>query len=267
MKSAIESVKRKELSIRKAAIFFTVPLKSLRRRCNGQFKQFPIVQQYKKQLGPIPTVLSEAQEIELESYIVAMDNAFYGLSINELRKVVYEYCERIKIKHPFNKTNQMAGRDFVASFFKRRPSLSLRKPEGVSLNRVFGLNKTSVERYFSNLETVMNTYNFHPHRIYNVDESGLTYVHKPEKVIAPKGKRVVATATSGGRGETTTILACCNASGSYIPPMMIFKRKRRRDDLIEHAPVGTLNEVSDSGWVNIDLFITYIKHFVARKTY
>ena len=75
-------------------------------------------QQHKKQLGPIRTVLSEEQEIELESYVVAMDNSFYGLSINELRKVIYEYCERKKIKHPFNKINQMAGRDFVSGFLK-----------------------------------------------------------------------------------------------------------------------------------------------------
>ena len=43
--------------------------------------------------------------------------------------------------------------------------------------------------------------------------------------------------------------------------MMIFKRKRRKDDLTEHAPSGTLNEVSDSGWINTELFMEYIKHF------
>ncbi len=261
MKNAIESVKRKETSIRKAAKSFGVPLESLRRRCNGTMKQFSADQQYKKQLGPIRTVLTEEQEIELEAYVVAMDNSFYGLSINELRKVTYEYCERKKIKHPFNKTNQMAGRDFVSGFLKRRKSLSLRKPEGVSLNRVFGLNRTSVQGYFNNLETVMNKYNFRPYRIYNVDESGLTCVHKPVKVLAPKGKRVVATATSGERGITTTVVTCCNATGNYIPPMMVFKRKRRKDDLTEHAPAGTLNEVSDSGWINSELFMTYLKHF------
>ena len=67
----------------------------------------------------------------------------------------------------------------------------------------------------------MKTYNFQPHRIFNVDESGLTCVHKPLKVLAPKGKHVVATATSGERGMTTTVVICCNATGNYIPPMMI----------------------------------------------
>ena len=80
----------------------------------------------------------------------------------------------------------MAGRDFVAGFLKRHPILSLRKPEVVSLNRVFGLNKTSVEQYFSNLEILLNEFQFPPHRIYNVDESGLTCV--TNKGIGTKGK-------------------------------------------------------------------------------
>lgn len=53
----------------------------------------------------------------------------------------------------------------------------------------------------------------------------------------------------------------CNATGTYIPPMMIFKRKRKRDDFTEAAPVGTLNEVSDSGWINTDLFMKYLRNF------
>ena len=57
----------------------------------------------------------------------------------------------------------MAGRDFVSGFLKRHPRLSLRKPESVSINRVFGLNKTSVNLYFNNLKTVLNKHNFKEH--------------------------------------------------------------------------------------------------------
>jgi len=120
----------------------------------------------------------------------------------------------------------MAGRDFVSGFLKRNPELSLRKPEGVALNRVFGLNKTSVDRYFDNLQSLLDKHNFQPHQIFNCeDESGLTCVHKPVKVIAPKGKRVVWSAKSGERGQTTTIVTCWCASGIYVPPMMIFTRE------------------------------------------
>ena len=76
------------------------------------------------------------------------------------------------------------------------------------------------------------------------------------KVIATKGKRVVASVTSGERGQTTTIINAMSATGNYVPPFMIFKRKRMNPDLIDHAPPGTAAGVSDSGWVDTDLFFT-----------
>lgn len=123
------------------------------------------------------------------------------------------------------------------------------------------MNKTSVDRYFNNLSELIEKHNFQPHRIFNCDESGLTCVHKPLKVIARKGKRVVASTTSGERGQTTTVIICCNPTGIYVPPMMIFKRKRMKSELIDHAPPGTIGRCSDSGWIETDLFMDYIKHF------
>ena len=261
MRSAIECVQKKEMSIRKAAVVFAVPKDSLHRRIKGALKSIPSDKPYKKFLSPRRNVLSEEQEKELANYIREMDMSFYGLSINEIRRVVFDYAEQNKIKHPFNKEKKMAGRDFVNSFLKRQKTLSLRKPEGVALNRVFGLNKKSVEQYFYNLKELLDTQNFEPHQIYNCDETGLTCVHKPVKVVAPKGKRVVASVTSGERGQTTAIINAMNATGIFVPPMMIFKRKRMNPDLIEHAPPGTIGGCSDSGWVDTDLFMTYIKHF------
>ena len=94
----------------------------------------------------------------------------------------------------------MACRDLVCGFLKHHPKLSLRRPEAVSLNQVFGLNRNSVKLYFDNLTSVMNEYTFQAHQIFNCDESGLTCLHKTLKVLAPKGKRCVSSATSGKRG-------------------------------------------------------------------
>ena len=64
------------------------------------------------------------------------------------------------IENNFNKDKQTAGRDFVRGFLKRHPKLSLRRPEAVSLNRVFGLNGNSVKLHFHNLTSVMTEYTF-----------------------------------------------------------------------------------------------------------
>ena len=85
-----------------------------------------------------------------------------------------------------------------------------------------GLNKTSENLHFDKVKTMLNKHNFQPHEIFNCDESGLTCVHKPVKVIAPKGKRCLSSVTSAERGQTITLLVAFSASGTYIPPMMIF---------------------------------------------
>ena len=163
-------------------------------------------------------------------------------------------------KHPLPPARHLPH--FVASFLKRNKDLSLRKPQGVAINGVFGLNKDAVERYFSNLAKLIEENNLEPFQIYNCDESGLTCVHNPVKVLAQNGKHVVSSMTSGERGITTTILVDMNATGHYVPPLMVFKRKRMKSTLIDHAPVGTIGGCSPNGWINTELFMMYILHFV-----
>ena len=143
---------------------------------------------------------------ELVQYIHQMKISCYGLTIADLRTLVNEFCEKNKIIHPFNKDNKMTCRDFVAGFLKRHSNVSLRKPEAISLNRVYGLNEVSVDKYFENLAKVLDTYNLEPQQIFNLDESELSCVHKPNKVLAQEGKRVVSSTTNVERGVTTTIM-------------------------------------------------------------
>lgn len=41
----------------------------------------------------------------------------------------------------------MAGKDWFKSFMKRHPKLSLKKPESLSVVRVKGMNKESVDTF------------------------------------------------------------------------------------------------------------------------
>ncbi|XP_047129751.1 uncharacterized protein LOC124809722 isoform X1 [Hydra vulgaris] len=220
---------------------------------------------YIKLLGSYRKVLSDAQEKDLAQYMIKMEFVFYGLSINELQRVVYDYVVRNKINHPFNTEKKLAGRDFIVEFLKKQLFLSIRKPKAVSINRVFGLNKAAVQRYFDNLEKLINENQFEANRIYNCDESGLTCVHKPLKVIAHKGQRVVSSVTSGERGQTTTVILAFNCVGHYIPPMIVFKKKRILDSLIDDAPPGTVGRCSKNGWVDTNLFMDFIRHFVIHR--
>ena len=101
-----------------------------------------------------------------------------------------------------------------------------------------------------------------PSRIWNMDETGGTNVHKPEKVIGSKGVRQVGKVTSGERGQTVTLICAMNAVGTNLSPLMIFPRKRMLPGLINGAPPQAVGYVSPSGWTDHDLFLKWLEHFV-----
>lgn len=45
--------------------------------------------------------------------------------------------------------------------------------------------------FFTNLEEVMARYKFEPQSVWNMDETGITTVHKPNKVVARRGYKQV----------------------------------------------------------------------------
>ncbi|XP_030758190.1 uncharacterized protein LOC115883904 [Sitophilus oryzae] len=105
-------------------------------------------------------------------------------------------------------------------------------------------------------------HNFGPSEIYNVDETGLSTVQRPQKIVGRKGKQQIGSLTSGERGVNTTCVCCFNAAGMNIPPMLIFKRIRFKDELKEDAPPGTIFACSESGWITSELFVKWLKHFI-----
>ncbi|PNF34161.1 hypothetical protein B7P43_G18194 [Cryptotermes secundus] len=71
-----------------------------------------------------------------------------------------------------------------------------------------------------------------------------------------KRKKTVCKETSGERGQTVTAVFCI-----FVPPAMIFARKRMKPELFTDAPEGTLPMISDTGFINTELFVEWLKHF------
>ena len=57
--------------------------------------------------------MPKRKSLKEKEHIINMDQAIYGVSINDIRAIVYEYCQKNNIKNNFNADNKMAGRDFV----------------------------------------------------------------------------------------------------------------------------------------------------------
>ena len=58
--------------------------------------------------------------------------------------------------------------------------------------------------------------------------------------------------TSGERGLSATVIACCNAAGNYrlCSNHDDLQKKEQKPALTDHAPSRTLNEITESGWIN-----------------
>lgn len=163
----------------------------------------------------------------------------------------------------FNRNRQCAGKDWLRGFLARHPKLAMRKPKATSLARARAFNKPQVTKFYELLECTVNDNNINLMRIYNMDESGITTVQSPQRIIAQKGKKQVGAITSAERGVHCTVVCCMGSSGNFIPPAIIFPRKRWKTELGDNGPAGTLNLCQESGWMTGELFMEWMKHFVS----
>ena len=134
-------------SLGEAATAYDVPKATLSRKVqlarNAPGNEYI---QFKTPLGRKP-VLSSQLEDELVKYLVLMDEMFFGLTRDVIRRLACQLTHANGIETPF--TDDKAGRDWFERFLKRHPQLAIRKAENTSLARAKGFNKQSVETFIS----------------------------------------------------------------------------------------------------------------------
>ncbi|XP_023942774.1 uncharacterized protein LOC112049208 [Bicyclus anynana] len=208
-------------------------------------------------------IFNTEQEVCLTEYLLKLAQIFHGIGPKEVRRMAYDCAIKYKISIPNTwHTNKMAGKEWMSAFLTRNTRLSIRKPEATSLSRATSFNKTNVHDFFSKLAEVMDRFKFTASSIWNADETGVSTVTKPSKIIAAKGKRNVGSVTSGERGTNITLLVAVSATGSSIPPMFIFPRKKFQDHFIRDGPTGCIGAGNSSGWITNDEFFIFIQHFI-----
>ena len=117
--------------------------------------------------------------------------------------------------------------------------------------------------YFSKtLSQVLEKYKFECQDIYNCDETGVTTVQKPNRIVARKGSKQVGAITSAERGVLITMCLAVSASGNVVPPQFVFPRVNFKKHFIKHGPPGCIGTAHPSGWMTEENFMVFIKHFV-----
>ena len=192
-----------------------------------------------------------------------MEKLLFGLTPQDVRRIAYEFAEQSSLETRFDKASKMAGKDWLWGFMNRHPELSVRNPEATSLARAVGFNRPQVERFFDIYSSVLDASKYGPMSVWNMDETGVTTVQTPGKIVASKGTKRVGKVTSAERGKTVTVLCACNAAGMYVPPVFVFGRAKMVGSLMNGAPPGAIGTCTQSGWTDKDVFIVWFCHFLS----
>ena len=154
---------------------------------------------------------------------------------------------------------EAASADWYYGFMNRHPKLSLKAAEGMSIARATAFNKTSVATFFQAYTSAIEKYGLTANRIFNLDETALSTVMKPVKVVSERGLPVAST-ISRERGVTMTFVGIICAAGNYLPPVFIIPRKRWNDAFMRGTVDGSKGILNPSGWMNGESFLETLKH-------
>ena len=264
MKRAIHHYLTTNDGIKKTADMFDIPRSTLR----GYIKKMrdrPVDEVEALPIGyrGIRRVFNDNQERELCRYLQVASEIYFGLSPSEVRTLAFQCARHYQIDMPPSwAEKEKAGADWFTGFLKRHPTLSIRIPEATSLARASAFNKTNVKAFFTKLARVMDRHGFAAKDIWNVDESGVTTVQKPPKVVASTGVKQIGSLTSAERGQLVTLCAAVSACGQTIPPFFVFPRVKYRDHFVNGGPTGSAGDANKSGWMSEETFLKYLHHFV-----
>ena len=130
----------------------------------------------------------------------------------------FRIVERSGCAHPFH--DGMAGRGWLEANRRRHPKISLRTPQALTYSRASAASKDVIDDFVAKLGALYGRLNLitKAMQIYNIDETGITVVHKPGKVLSAVGRKHVYSLTSGERGKTHTVVVCvCVSKRAFNP--------------------------------------------------
>jgi len=177
-------------------------------------------------LGGHVTFTTE-QEKKLEERLYLLHSCGYGLTINDLRHVVYQYAEKIRYHADLTKSPKWQDMNgFIHS-------CSVRKAEALPFTRAKATRKENVDKFFAQLSKCYDDLHLwtKPGNIFNCDESQLQLIYKPGKVISVRGKREVHSQTNA---EKMANGYCCSVSIGYctILTTLYYYEREEKEGLI-----------------------------------
>ena len=191
MAEAVNAVQSGSMKTREAAASFRVPRSTLQSRVSGKYNA-------EVRPGRKP-LLSKEDEVKLCDF--AANRAAMGFGFG--RSQFFKHAGDLSKKRGKSFKTGVPSNQWWRLFRKRNPRIVLRQPEATSTVRHKCMDPVKVAKYFVALERELAALNLtnRPQCIWNMDETGMSLEHKPQKVVASKGSKHLQSATSGNREQ------------------------------------------------------------------
>ncbi|XP_031788357.1 uncharacterized protein LOC100124222 [Nasonia vitripennis] len=256
MRTAIEAVISNNMSVRRASIEHKIPQATLSRKIHqirsGPPKDIELI--VKPWGSNFQTVFNKEQESVLCEFIHTLENQFIPFNSMDVRKLAYQLAEKFNVPHPFNKDFAVAGDDWYKGFLKRNPEICIKK---LDINeKTKDMKKAQVYKFFDLLEGLTDKHQLEACDIYNLDETVITCSLNTNEDEAKN------TEESSGQNKLVTATVCFSASGAYAPLMLIFPCSTYKNSILKGAPPGAWAEYDQSGQMQLDIFVTWLKKFI-----
>jgi len=250
LEKAIQAVKEGK-SCSGAARDLNVPRKTLADHVSGRSK----IERRAGRERSIP----ENIENSIVDRAIRASKAGFPLTKAQFLLKVGRVVERLRLKTPFRKG--IPGKDYWYELRKRRPDLTIRKPQNCASNKLAMTTRPVINGYFDELESILQRLQLEdkPTQIWNCDESGLQFSPDASRVIAEKGSKTVIARCSPSK-ESVTTLVCINAAGRAMPPLCVVKGKTMRavqSFATKDGPEGTVWTHQTNAWMDDDIGVQW----------
>ena len=262
MKAAMEAVSSGEMTVSASSRVFKVPRKTLDDRIRGNVS-------HGKKPGRT-TILTPEEEESLTQYLLYMAERGFPLTRTMVKAFAWAIAKRSGNDARFS-PEQGPSEHWWQLYRKRHPNIVLRKSDSLERTRAEAFNEVIVTEYFEILRNTLTTNNLttSPRQIYNCDETFLPMNYTREKVVAAKGAKNVYSLTTGA-SDHISLLCCVSAAGLPLPPMIIYSKSFPGGPYRFDGPDDALYAKSDSGWIDTELFLSwlkkiFLKHVVSQR--
>lgn len=212
-------------------------------------------------------MFSSNQEQQLVKFGLKCMNHYYGISVNELKELAYQFAKKLTLPYPRSwEVNKKAGQKWFNLFMKRHPELALkfRIPGQTSSERIRTFCKDNVAKFFDNLKRLIDQHHFNSSSIYNMNETGFSTVPAEiGKAIASRHIKKIGKLDASEHANMATMAFTICANGKSIPPFFLFPRKHMQSTFLDSDVLdGTVAYANDSGRMHRPEFVRFLRHFI-----